>query len=132
MNDGFGISGRPAKDVENQQVIAPAWRVDISAIVSAIASGDLVLASTGPNVKRLSKPEAEQIRRNISDYGDVTIAEAPDETWESSAAMWTGTYWEAVVDLWDVNEGRTDLVVNLVIRECGQSYDYEVCGVWVP
>jgi hypothetical protein len=80
----------------------------------------------------LSKAKVEQIRRNISDYGDVTIAEPPDETWECSAAMWTGTYWDAVMDLWDVNEGRTDPVVNLVIREGGSSYDYEVCGVWVP
>jgi hypothetical protein len=62
----------------------------------------------------------------------VSLIELPDETWKTSVSIWVGTYWEALVDLWTAEEGRSDLVLSVEIRESDATYDFDVYGIMVP
>jgi len=43
-----------------------------------------------------------------------------------------GGYWDALVDLFTEEEGRSDLVLSLHVREGGGEYLFEVMSVHVP
>jgi hypothetical protein len=121
----------PRKDWE-QQPIASVWRDAIRSIVSALVRNDFGLASADRCVERPTEEEGEALRDGIAGYGDVTLAGLPDASWDSSVAIWTGDHWEALVDLWTVEEGRSDLVLSLEIRESNGEYMIEVHGIHVP
>lgn len=122
----------PSRDLDEQQPVALAWRAEIVSIVSALVRGDYELLSAGSSVRRLSAEEADYIANNLMAYGGITLLDPPQETWETSVALWMGDHWEVVVDLWSAEEGRTDLILSLAIRDTDGAYEYFVEGVWVP
>jgi hypothetical protein len=69
-------------------------------------------------VAPVSAETAKQIREYLEDYGATLVALDPD-TWESSVSLWMGDKWEVLVDLWTEEEGRSDLVLHLYVREDG-------------
>jgi hypothetical protein len=94
--------------------------------------GDYELLSSSSGTRRLSADEADYIAENLMAYGGVTLIDLPQETWDTSVALWMGDHWEVVVDLWSAEEGRTDLILSLQIRDTDGAYEYFVEGVWVP
>ena len=64
--------------------------------------------------------------------GHSRLAPLSQETWKSSVSMWMGDWWDVIVDLWSVESGRTDLVVELRINEDGEGYRYVVGIIYVP
>jgi len=74
---------------------------------------------------------ADQIESYIKDYGE-TLVELPDETWESSVCIWTGERWDTIVDLWTAREGRSDLILQTLVREAAGGFSYDICLVYVP
>lgn len=119
------------KDAENQRPLPAVWRPVFQAVVTALVSGDYRLSTPIPGLRPLSAETAEAIRDYIQEYGETLIA-LPEATWDSSICLWMGDYWDVLVDLWTLGEGRSDLVLQARVRESGSGYVYEVEGVYVP
>lgn len=119
------------KDDHRAHPVASAWRPAIRAIVKRLAAGDDDLARDIPSVAPVSRAIASQIRAYLSEYGE-TLAELPDETWESSVAQWMGTHWDVVVDLWTIESGCSDLVLGARVFEVGDGFRIHVDWVHVP
>jgi len=43
-----------------------------------------------------------------------------------------GSYWDAIVDLWTAESGKSDLVLTVRVFEEGDGSRFEVNGVYVP
>lgn len=127
-----GTGGPPAlKDPDAAHPIAGAWRPMLREVVRCFAQGDYGLARGIRGVEAVPVATAEQIRDYLADYG-ATLVELPDDTWETSVAQWTGTHWDILVDLWTVEEGRSDLVLagHVVDRSTGPRLTFHM--VYVP
>ena len=122
----------PVKDLEHEQPVPDSWRPVFRSIVSAFVRRDFRLSEGIPGVAPVDEETASQIERYISNYGSVTLTELPDETWDSSVAIWVGTHWETLVDLWTEEEGRSDMVVSAFVREVDAAFEFEVYMVYVP
>jgi len=107
------------------------WRKTIHDIVEAFREKDFILARSVPNVNPVPQREATWLAEYIEDYGDE-LAELPDETWATSVCERVGDFWDISVDLYTVNEGHSDMVLELRVREDGNGYVFEVRSVYVP
>lgn len=121
----------PSKDPDAQQAIATVWRPTFAAVVKAFTRGDFTLSSGVPGVAPISPKLADQLRRYLEDYGE-TLTELSEDTWKSSVAQWSGTHWDVLVDLWTLESGRSDLVLDGRVYEAGDTYRYEIHLVYVP
>jgi hypothetical protein len=119
------------KDETAQQPIPTAWRPVPTEVVSESKNGDYGLKAGVPRVERPSTETAEHIRGFIAGYG-ATLVELPEESWESSVCMWYGTHWDALIDLWTEEEGRSDLVLSARIMEESNGYSFKIYTVYVP
>ena len=111
--------------------VPPVWRPTLAAIVAAFVRGDLEAAGI-PGVEPLGPAAQEQVRDALRDYGDVTLVDLTEETWQTSVAIWSGARWDVLVDLRTAQEGRSDLVVHVRVREQGDAFGYAVHLVYVP
>src|SRR4249919_3212099 len=93
-----------------QEAIPIHWRQTFREIVAAFVAAEYRLESI-PGVEPLSVETATQIQRYIGDYG-ATLVALPEETWVSSVCIWTGSHWDALIDLWTKEESRSDLVLH--------------------
>ncbi len=121
----------PVKDEENELPVAEVWRPTIDTVVRRLAAGDFALEEAVAGVDPVSAETAKQIREYVEDYG-ATLAALDPETWKSSVSRWIGDKWEVLVDLWTEEEGQSDLVLHLSVREEGSGYRFEVYLVYVP
>lgn len=119
------------KDETEQRAIPTAWRPVLKEIVSALKSGDYGLKVRIPGVESPPLETAEHIRNYIAAYG-ATLIDLPEECWNSSVCLWQRTHWDALVDLWTEEEGRSDLVLSTRISEVPQGYAFEIHMVYVP
>ena len=119
------------KNEEEELPIPHAWRPTIKAIVSAFVNQDYNLSSEIKNVNPISNETAQQIKDYIVDYGEELI-ELPEETWNSSVYISYGNYWDALIDLYTKTEGRSDLVLDVEIREDNNEYVVDIKLVYVP
>lgn len=120
----------PSKSGE-QEPVHEVWRPTIEAIVTAFAEGDFALTRGIAGVAASTARDGDERRRAVASYG-VTLASLSQETWKSSVSMWMGEWWDVIVDLWSVESGRTDLVVELRISEHGEGYRYVMGIIYVP
>jgi hypothetical protein len=107
------------------------WRKTIHDIVEAFREQDFVLARSVPNVNPVSQREATRFAEYIEDYGDE-LDELPEATWETSICERVADFWDVWVDLYTVNEGHSDMVLALRVREDGSGYVFDVYSVYVP
>jgi hypothetical protein len=119
------------KDENAQQPISTAWRPVLTQVVSALKNGDYRLDAGVSGVEPPSIETAEHIRVSITAYG-AKLVELPEDSWKSSVCMWYGTHWDALVDLWTEEEGRSDLLLSVRIAEESNGYSYKVHMVYVP
>ena len=123
----------PIKDPDNEHPVAESWRDTFRTIVARVVDGDYELRGI-PGVQPLS-PEvgADVLRDRITNYDGVTLTELPDATWETSVAMWGGSdYWDVLIDLHTIEEGRSDLVLGARVTETSGGYSFEVHMIYVP
>jgi adenylate kinase family enzyme len=99
------------KNEENELPIPHIWRPSFKAIISAFVKQDYNLSSEIKKVNPVSNETAEQIKEYIEDYGD---------------------YWNVLVDLYTKEEGLSDLVMNVEVRESNNEYLIDVKLVYVP
>lgn len=119
------------KDEDAQTAVPGAWRPTLAAIVDAFREGDFELARGLQNVSPIAPEDAERISENIADYGGELLA-LPEERWQTSVCQWMNGYWHVLVDLYTEEEGASDLVLDVRVREHGAGYLFEVYLVYVP
>ena len=119
------------KDEESQRPIPTAWRPILKDIVHAFVNHDYQLSVGVRGVEPVSVETADQIRGYIANYGEVLV-DLPEETWSSSVCIWNGNRWDALVDLWRVAEGRSDLVLSVQASETQDDFIISVYMVYVP
>jgi hypothetical protein len=105
------ITAVPVKDENDAYPIAFAWKPALREIVKAFIREDYALTKPIESVAPIPANDADQIRKNIADYGE-TLTELPDEAWTTSVSRWKGGHFELLVDLWTVESGRSDLVLS--------------------
>jgi hypothetical protein len=119
------------KEVDVQTPVASSWRPAFEGIVDAFVRGDYALSNGVPSVAPVSPDTAAHIRGYISEYGE-TLCPLPEESWETSVAMWDGRRWEVLVDLWTVEAGASDLVLHAFVSEVDGAHQIDVHLVYVP
>ena len=119
------------KDEENQQLIPSEWRKVLREIVEAFSEGDFQLKRDIPGVRQLSVEDAERIERNIEDYG-AHLTQLPKEAWETAVCQWMRGYWDALIDLFTVEEGASDLAMSVRVYEAAHGYEFKVESIHAP
>lgn len=118
------------KDELNQQPIPTEWRSQLIQIVEAIRANDFSLNDTNSTIRSTTQSDRIRISQNIEDYG-CELTSLPDETWKTSACQWMRGYWDVLVDLYTVEEGRSDLILSVRVYEQDSGFQFEVMSVHV-
>ena len=129
MNRGDQVLA--VRDEDTERPIPTAWRQPLREIVNAFVMGEFGLEKGVKSVSPVSVDTAFYILSNIKDYG-ATLVALPEATWSSSTCIWCGCYWDALVDLWTQEEGRSDLVLHVRVAEADMEFEIEVYLVYVP
>lgn len=105
------------KKDECEHPIPPEWRAIFCEIAEAFAAGDYSLARHA--VASVVKPDPEiarSIADNILSYGDKLTTLSPSN-WHRSVYIWTGHYWEMLVDLSTEREEVSDLTLHAMLYD---------------
>ncbi|MBN6110699.1 DUF7668 domain-containing protein [Xanthomonas bonasiae] len=116
-------------DESEQRPVPNHWRQTFREVVAAFVAADYHFGEI-PGVEPISTETATQIQRYICDHG-ATLTALPDETWESSVCIWTGSHWDTLIDLWTQEEGRSDLVLHAHVTDA-PAFSVKVHLVYVP
>ena len=129
----MNASAAPAaiRDPGRAHPVAGTWRPIFAEVVHRFALGDFTWGDGVRGVAPISEATAGQIRDYIADYG-ATLTALPEATWETSVAQSMGSTWHVLVDLWTVQEGRSDLVLHADVEEVGGDAWITVRMVYVP
>jgi hypothetical protein len=118
------------KDEHHQQLIPTLWRSTFAAIVESLKEDDFVLEKVA-GVRPISADQAATMKMAVHDYG-ARLASLPEDAWNTSVCQWMLTYWDVLIDLFTIEEGASDLVLTVRVREDGPGYAFEVQSVYVP
>jgi hypothetical protein len=116
---------------DEERPVADAWRPTSRAVVRALASDDYALSRGIPLVATPTQAMSDQMRAYVASYGE-RLADLPDDTWDSSVAQWMGTHWDVLVDLWTVESGQSDLVLDVRVVETDDGFRFEIGPLYVP
>ena len=119
------------KDSESEGPIPSVWRPMVKGIIDAFVRHDYRLTSGIPGVAPVSEETATQIREYINGYG-ATLVALPQDSWDTSVCIWMGEHWDALIDLWTKEEGRSDLVLQVHVSAVGGENVVTVYMVYVP
>jgi len=118
------------KDEEREHRIPSQWRPKLREIADGLKDQNYRLEGIA-DVDPLDDATAAGIARNIEEYG-CTLASLSDVSWDTSVCQWQLTYWEVLVDLFTVEEGRSDLVLHIRVFEQEGGFLFKVHFVYVP
>lgn len=121
----------PIKDPYREHPVASAWRSTVSEIVRAFVGGDFGLAAGVAHVDPVTAEKAEHMRRYVAHYGE-TLIELPLDTWSTSVAQWYRSHWTVLVDLWTLESGRSDMVLDANVFEDAAGFRIAIHLVYVP
>lgn len=119
------------KNSEHEGPIPSAWRPILKNIVDAFVRHDYSLAEVFIGAAPVPEKTATQIRNYIHDYGAKLVA-LPPASWDTSVCIWVDDHWDALIDLWTVEEGNSDLVLQVHVSEVGSEHVVTVYMVYVP
>lgn len=120
----------PVRDPDSQRRIPSAWRPTFEAIVRRLRAGNYSLTELA-NVRLGTEGAARQMEAYFRDFGQSLI-DLPPDTWTTSATQWMGAYWDALIDLWTAESGRSDLALSVRVFERAGTFEYVVFGAYVP
>lgn len=118
---------------ENLKEVPLLWRDTIWKIVEAFKISDINFFNQIEGVKKLTLVDFEEIISDINLYGE-TLVSLPSEAWESSQCLWSGdSCWHVYIDLYTINEGKSDLILFLIIElDENNHFHYNVSNFYVP
>jgi hypothetical protein len=93
---------------------------------------DYQLNAGVPGVAPVSEKTAEHIKKLHPRLLSRVGLRCREKTWASSVCIWQGDRWDALIDLWSLSEGRSDLVLSLQISEAQGGFEFVVYMVYVP
>lgn len=120
------------KDVTRQRPVPTAWRKPLSQVVDCIGTGDFSPGGGIPGVQPLDTKVARSIEESIASYAGVTLAELPEDAWQTSVCQWMGNYRDVIVDLYTESEGQSDLVLLARVKESDSGFKFQILSVHVP
>ncbi len=126
-----GVSGVEPLRTDGEFPVPPAWRPTLEAVVAALARGEFRPTHVA-GLEPVSEEAAAQMREYVADYGKVTLTGLTDDTWSTSVAQWWGDTWRVLVDLRTQEEGRSDLCLEVVVREVDGGYRFALRMLYVP
>jgi hypothetical protein len=130
MCKAFAVT-EPSKE-DAQTPVPEVWRPTLTALVESLRQRESVLGAGMPSVDAVGPTLSDQCRDAVDLYGEGDLVPLPPEAWDTSVAMWDGDgRSRCLVDLW-TEAGRSDLVLDMTIREDAHGYRYAVRLVYVP
>lgn len=119
-------------DAEFQSPIPSIWRDCIIQIVEAFKDKDFGRLNTLPSVQCIDLAYASEIAENIDAYGAHLISLA-EESWHTSVCIYMeNESWKAIIDLFTVEEGRSDLIIDLFIFKKENQFIFQINNIYVP
>ncbi len=103
----------------NEFVVPEQFRPAIKEIVHELVMGNYNgLEADG----RAGDLNAQQLKTALTEYYPCTLIELPDEAWEVAEAYYVERTreWAIDVDLWTVEEGHSDLTLQLMVRDTNE------------
>lgn len=116
------------KYCEDERPVPECWRNTLREVVKEIAAGRRPCM---PEVFLASPKAWADMVANIHAYG-AHLIDLPEETWSTSVCIWNGTCWEVLLDLFTFEEGRSDLVLEVLVHEASDGYRFELLLIYVP
>lgn len=118
---------------KSPQLIPSIWHNTIFEIVEAFKNHDSQFYNQIKGVLRIDSNDFEEILADINIYGETLIS-LPNETWEFSQCLWKeDSCWHVFIDLYTVNEGRSDLILFLTVQvDENNSFSFDVNNFYVP
>lgn len=118
-------------ETQDQRSVPKIWRSSFVEAIACFRSGDYRVTPRIPYVMPVSEESMVQIAEYIADYGD-TLARLPDETWQRSVCLWTGSHWDVFIDLWTEEQGHSDMVLFARVFKEADGYEIYLESVYVP
>ena len=118
-------------DEETASQVPTIWRETLIRIVEAFKNNDLAAINHIKGVQNIELEHLHEIAENITDYGE-TLVSLPDETWETSQALWMGFRWDVILDLFTEREGLSDLILSIRVFETDGVFEYSIQDIYVP
>ena len=109
----------------------PALQDPVRRIVEALVARDYLRAAEITNGNRL--PE-DQIRDAIEEYGCTLVMPPVDAFNDLDVVEVTGAspaQWSVRMHLWTEEEGKSDLSIELTLKEAGEDFDVELNDIHV-
>lgn len=119
------------REVGQELPVPSRWRPTIASIVDAFCEGDFSLARGIEGAHLSNALDGAWLAQQVEGYG-ATLDRLSPQAWQTSICVWMGEWWEALIDLFTLKEGRSDLVLFLRIYQRETSYDFEVGSLHVP
>jgi Transposase, Mutator family len=108
-----GDVGDPVKDASLEVPIPEAWRPTLEAVVDSLVRRDTVIGAGLPSVDPVPLEISQRCLQAVDDYGAGTLISLPDESWDTSVALWFGDRCRCLIHLWTEEKGRSDLVLDI-------------------
>lgn len=131
MKNNLLVEVTAIKDGTSERPIPTAWRAALCRIVDAFVEGDYGLLDGLSEVEAVSSETASHVQSCVHDYG-ATLRPLPQESWDTSVCIWTGSHWDLLVDLYTIEEGRSDLVLGASVVDTSAGFKISVHMVYVP
>jgi hypothetical protein len=101
-------------------------------MVEAFKDKDFERLNTLPSVQCIDVAYAAEIAENIDAYGAHLMSLA-EEAWHTSVCLYMeNESWQAIIDLFTVEEGRSDLILDLFIVKKEDQFIFQINNIYVP
>ncbi|MGL5829005.1 MAG: DUF7668 domain-containing protein [Angustibacter sp.] len=115
-----------------EQPVPVTWRPALTVIVDALVRRNGEFPGGQLDVEPPSEDVWEQCRMALQGYGDVDFVPLPLEAWDSAVRLPWGDHWRCYVDMWMVQEGRSDLVLAVRVHGTAAGPRFAIDSVYVP
>ncbi|WP_299986141.1 hypothetical protein [uncultured Ruegeria sp.] len=116
------------KDENSEGSVPTRWRPVLKFIADALVSGRPPISL---GIRAVDADALKISIGNIADYPDV-IGPLTEASWKTSVYIWTGSYWDVLVDLISETGEISDLVLQVKVYPTGQEYEFQPHLVYIP
>ena len=116
---------------DEQSPVPILWRTDLAKLVNTFIFNERLELEELIIEKPLSQDILEISRSNILDYPD-DIGPLDDKSWNSSICIWTGNYWDVLVDISTLDGETSDLVMHVKIIPNEKGFSIDPGLIYVP
>ncbi len=120
------------RNEDEEGPVPTVWRSTLARMVDALCVHDYKFEQAIEGVPTPADGRDEQMQSYIARYGQKLVP-LPPETWATSCYIYGGyDRWSLIVDLYTVDEGRSDLILEVDVIEADGGYSFVNPLVYVP